>query len=311
MSEEDSGNPAVRLPNELSFDLDFPPLPRTMAEVTELVEDPDQDKPISVLKEIVASDPVVAPMVIQRVNSAFYGLRKRVETADQAVVLLGFEEVHRLVVTASLINLRSLFEADAHLVVYRQIMRQSIATALFARLLAEELHLPRGEMAYTAGLLHAVGRLVLLYNVPESYEALWGSSGDRQVPSAEDERAIFGSDYASLGAAGAEHWNLSSDLRDLIQHHPRPDRFAEEIPEEDEERADLVPLVRALRAARDLSAPYARILDEEVEEEDLEAPESLERLLEHRFTSTGQLMNRVAERREEIGEFVRMVLRQR
>jgi HD-like signal output (HDOD) protein len=239
-----------------------------------------------------------------------YDLESVTVTADQAVVLLGFEEVHRLVVTASLINLRSLFEGDAHLVVYRQIMRHSIATALFARLLAEELNLPRGEMAYTAGLLHAVGRLVLLYNVPETYEALWGSSGDRQVPSAEDERAIFGTDYASLGAAGAEHWNLSSDLRDLIRHHPEPDRLAQEIPVEDEERADLIPLVRALRAARDLGVPYARILDEEVEEEDLEVPESLGRLLEHRFTSTDQLMNRVTERREEIGQFVRMVLQQ-
>lgn len=303
MTDNSSRRPAVRLPDDITFDLDFPPLPRTMAEVTELVQ--DEERPIATLKEIVASDPVVAPMLIKRVNSAFYGLRKKVSTADQAVVLLGFEEVHRLVVTASLMNLRGLFEEDEHLVVYRQIMRHSVATASFARVLADELFLPGQDMAYTAGLLHAVGRLVLLYNVPESYEALWGSAQERDVPSVDEEEAIFGTNYAQLGALGAEEWNMSDELRDLIRYHPRPEALTEEA---DDEEPEYALLTLALKAARDLSVPYARLLDTSIEAGHLEAPSALAELAGSRGRSVDDLMDRVIEQQEEIGRFVEMVL---
>lgn len=305
MSDDSSQKPAVRLPSEISFDLDFPPLPRTMAEVTELVQDSEQERPISSLKEIVAGDPVVAPMVIKRVNSAFYGLRKKVSTAEQATVLLGFEEVHRLVVTASLMNLRGLFDSEEHLIVYRQIMRHSVATASFVRELAEELFLPGQEMAYTGGLLHAVGRLVLLYNVAETYEALWGSAGDREVPSVEDEEAIFGTNYAELGALGAEHWNMSDELRDLIRYHPDPGILADE---ENEKDPTYALLALALKASRDVSVPYARQLDSEVEPDDLEESAALVELAGVRNRSSAQLMDVLRDRQETIGRFVEMVL---
>lgn len=237
----DSGTPALGLPSDISFDPQFPPLPRTLAEVTRLLDEEDRTS-VHALKEIVRADPVVAPLVLRRVNSAYYGLRRHVTELDKAIVLLGFDEVYDIVETASLIQLEDLFESEESVTVFYQILRNSIGTAAFARFLGRYVDLGRSRYAYTAGLLHTVGQLVLLYNVAESYEGLWWSDAGLRAPSPEEEKAIYGSNYADIGATAADRWSFPKVHVAVIQYHIEPEGISD--------RREWYPLALTVRSAQ-------------------------------------------------------------
>ena len=97
--------PATRFQQEPNLEIRFPPLSRTVSEVSAVVdmaESPDTRR----LAEIVHADPVTAALVLRRINSAYYGLRRRFSNVQQAVALLGFLEVCDIVLTAGMLKLR-------------------------------------------------------------------------------------------------------------------------------------------------------------------------------------------------------------
>ena len=207
------------------LDLRFPPLPRTVAEVSSILaspEAPDTEK----LIEIVNQDPVVVATVLRRINSAYYGMKKKFGDLRKAVVMIGFIEVSNIVLTSSYINLRKLGSSEKELLVIDRIIRASIGTGYFANLIAQELNLPHKSVAFTAGLLHNVGRLVLLYNHLEAYLDLVDQTEDF-LPSTTQERNLLGIDHSSIGAIATQHWNFPDLLPRLIESYQTPGHLSE------------------------------------------------------------------------------------
>lgn len=217
-----SPEPDLKPELKLDLKLDLPPLPRTVSEVLRLLSEPKDDVDAAQLVEVVDSDPVVAAAVLRRINSAFYGMRRTISSVRKAVMLLGFLEVSNLVLTTGMTRFREAFSTSARASLFDRIMEISIGTGQFAWLLAEEYDLDAEGKAYTSGLLHSVGRLILLFNRPEDYASLWSSAQD-VLPAAERERATFGADYLMIGAAAAEEWQLPPVLGEVIAHQTTPD----------------------------------------------------------------------------------------
>lgn len=214
--------PAPLTPTPI-LDVNFPPLPRTVVEVAKLRRGTNEDPDTRKLVEIVYSDPVMAAAVLRRVNSAYYGLRNRVSDPGKAIFLLGFNEVCDIVQAASLIKLYSILKSERQGVIFDHILKVSIGAAYFARLLADNLRLPQRNLAYTTGLLHNMGRLVLLYNRPNDYEHLFdGITG--VLPSAESEHVVFETDHPTLGGMATERWHLMPEITEAIKHYPWPGR---------------------------------------------------------------------------------------
>ena len=245
--------------------------------VVDTAESPDTRR----LAEIVHADPVTAALVLRRINSAYYGLRRRFSNVQQAVALLGFLEVCDLVLTAGMLKLRDALHSDEQLVIFDHIMRISMGSAFYARRLATELDLPTRDHAFTASLLHAVGRLVFLYNRPSDYEALWYTQSEGLVPSAVDERLIFGTDHAEVGALAAEQWNLPPLVAETIRCYLAPERAPD-------------PDVRLLALTLSVSTSISEQLclhTEGPENVDLELPGALDVLAQE----TSQPLTQVAE----------------
>ena len=218
--------PATRFQRSPRLEIQFPPLPKTVREVSSIVdtaEGPDKRR----LAELVHADPVTAALVLRRINSAYYGLRRRFSNVRQAVGLLGFLEVCDIVLTAGMLRLRDVLRSEEQLAIFDRIMRVSMGSAFYARHLAVALELPARDHAFTVGLLHAVGRLVLLYDRPDDYEALWFIKDDGLAPSADEERLIFGIDHAEVGALAAEQWHLPPVVVETIRSYLEPDSVAE------------------------------------------------------------------------------------
>lgn len=211
--------PATRFEQSPILEIRFPPLPKTVIDVSNLLAEQSQVPDTHRLVEIVNEDPVVAVSVLRRINSAYYGMRRRVGDIQKSVFLLGFLEVCNIVLTAGMMKLKDVLHSNEQEQIFERIMQMSVGTAHYAQELSLFLQLPNRSTAYTAGLLHAVGRLVLLYNKPHDYEALWCTRDDGHAPSIEDERLIFGTDHTQLGALAADRWHLPPDLAFVIAHH--------------------------------------------------------------------------------------------
>jgi HD-like signal output (HDOD) protein len=219
--------PATRLERTPNFDMRFPPLPRTVAEVSKLVSAKADIPDTPLLVQVVNSDPVVAASVLRRINSAFYGVRRRVGDIQKAVFLLGFDEVCDIVLTSGMMKLRDVLNTDEQTRIFEEIMRMSVGTAAYAKKLATYLDLHEQNSAFTTGLLHTVGRLVLLYNRPDDYEALWCTNDYGFAPTVTSEQIIFGTDHAELGALAADSWHLPEFIVKVVRFYLTPGHIEE------------------------------------------------------------------------------------
>lgn len=222
MTETQRLSPAARAGRKPNFDIRFPPLPRSVADVTRLVAEVRDVPDIRRLVDIVNSDPVIAGSVLRRINSAYYGVRRPVGDVHKAVHLLGFEEVCDIVLTSGMMRLQDILPTSDQAKIFDQIMRMSVGTASFAKKLAVHLKLYQQSFAFTLGLLHTCGRLVLLYNRADDYEELWSTNGFGFAPTVTSEQIIFGTDHAELGAMAADSWHLPDFVVEVVREYLTP-----------------------------------------------------------------------------------------
>jgi two-component system, OmpR family, aerobic respiration control sensor histidine kinase ArcB len=204
-----------------------PPLPSTLPEIVQLLAGTERVPDTDRLVEILSRDSVAVSWVLRHVNSAYYSLVHKISSIERAVAMLGFDPVCNLVLTRVLTGAFSRLDSPKAVGIYRQIMKASAAAAAFSRSLAYYVNLPKPETAFTAGLLHQLGRLALLSSDSRLYTNLWedssSSSGKSQfVLDPEQERRAYGTDYTRLGAQIGREWQLPEDLLTVIRHHTNP-----------------------------------------------------------------------------------------
>ncbi len=204
------------------LELRFPPLPRTVSEVSALLAEQTDIPDTPRLIEIVHNDPVMAASVLKRINSAFFGIRRHVSDVNKAVRLLGFLEVCNIVLASAMMRLRDVVKTRTQEKIFEQIMQASVGTASYALELTNYLKIPYREIAFTSGILHASGRLVLLHNRPAEYERLWRSGVPGTMPTAESERAFFGVDHMLLGGMAVDHWHLPASVVQVVRSYLTP-----------------------------------------------------------------------------------------
>jgi putative nucleotidyltransferase with HDIG domain len=197
---------------------DLPSLPAVVMELLSSIEQENID--ISVLAKKVSYDQALTAKTLRLANSSASGLQVKVATIQQAITFLGFQTTRNLITAAAVTGcfpngLCPGFNDKAF-------WRHSIATAACARSLARRLRFNQ-DVAFTAGLLHDIGRLVLVTGHPQAYgEVLaWREKQDGEWLDAE--RAVLGIDHVVAGVALAEHWNFSDTMRQAIAYHHAPE----------------------------------------------------------------------------------------
>lgn len=172
------------------------------------------------IERLVRADAALSSEVLRIVNSPLYGLSSPVSSVKQALLLLGFDEVKRFVLAASMKSfLRPAFRLD----LLRGIWRHSLACAIVCEELSAACSTAgyRDDRAYTTGLLHDIGRLGLFVAHPEAYTSLL-EAGDRSLPVLEQERRQFGIDHCEAGHWIAANWGLPEELQSAAGCHHQP-----------------------------------------------------------------------------------------
>jgi putative nucleotidyltransferase with HDIG domain len=196
-------------------------LPSLSAVVMELLNNLDQDDAdIAILAKKVSHDQALTAKTLSLANSAGCGTQAKITTIQQAISFLGFKTVRNLITTAAMTSCfpdhgYSSFDNRAY-------WRHSIATAVCAKVLARHLRLNQ-DIAFTGGLLHDIGRLVLVTHFPLQYEHVLAYRAAHDCHWLDAERAVLGQDHVTTGLALAAHWNFSDTIRLAIAGHHAPD----------------------------------------------------------------------------------------
>jgi len=192
-------------------------LPSTTVRLLDLLEDADVE--VSAVLEIIEKDPSLTANLLKLCNSAYYGLRRRVGSVREALAMLGNRTVLTLAFATSMGDvLRG--PLRAYRLEKHALWHHSLGTALAASSLIQSAQKERRERAFTAGLMHDIGKLLLDGPLSEQLHQLPRDAAiDEQLAA---ERAILRYDHAMAGGALAEAWNFPADLTAAVRWHHEP-----------------------------------------------------------------------------------------
>ncbi|MED5594974.1 HDOD domain-containing protein [Janthinobacterium sp. P210006] len=197
-------------------------LPSLPVVVLELLSSMDQDDTdVHVLAQKIELDQALAAKTLRIANSSFYGMQSKVTSIPQAVSVLGFHSI-RTVVTAC--ALTSSFAPVGGGFDFQAFWRHSLATAIAARLLAPHLRV-NPETAFTAGLLHDLGTLVLVTRFPAEHALVRSHRQAHDCQMADAEVAVIGIDHAQVGSALAAYWKFPAAIQQAVADHHALERL--------------------------------------------------------------------------------------
>ena len=194
----------------------LPNVPEVVKELIQQLSDEDADYDEIAAK--VAKDPTLSVKILRLVNSAHYGLSRQVNSIDEAVVMVGFERLKTMVISSGLSGSVS-HEVDG--LDMARFWNESFEVGEICKLITDKTDKVDSGVAFTAGIISNIGRLLLHLTTPmraKAIQTLVDEGGDRCE--AEQQRLHFTSPEA--GAALLEMWKLPQDLCDGIRMQRDP-----------------------------------------------------------------------------------------
>lgn len=194
------------------------------------------------LVTLLNTDPAIVARILAAANSSVFGLSSHVDSMREAILVLGLEEIRSITLATAVVDRFNMKSANFD---PRMLWRHSLGVATCARLIAEQNQF-NAETAFTAGLLHDIGQLLLFAVAPQSFEEVLVRRQRLDETIIEAEQAVFGFDHAVAGGELLKKWRLPADIVDGILGHHDPERgdFGE--------MGDLIHVAEVLSHALDL-----------------------------------------------------------
>ncbi|WP_320040065.1 HDOD domain-containing protein [uncultured Desulfobacter sp.] len=213
----------LNLPSEsdiqavLTLDRDnLPSFPQVAAKLLELSK--DDTASLEEVAKIVETDPGISIRVLELVNSTFYGLNRKVTTLPDAVVILGLDEIKKLALGMAIFE--KIFKTG-HTKEFNRLMfwRHSLAVAVLSMKIAQKIQYQNPEEAYTAGLLHDVGKIFLDLQGHQKYGEFIKNLSKSTDLVIEKERSQIGLGHDDIGAFFCNRWQLPENLVLAVKYH--------------------------------------------------------------------------------------------
>jgi putative nucleotidyltransferase with HDIG domain len=196
----------------------LPSLPSVVMRVMQLAS--DEDTQASDFEKVIQQDPSLAAKVLKLVNSPFFGLRSKISSIPQAVVVLGFKSLRGIVIAA---KTSSFLDGQLHQYGLDTggLWKHSISVAATCHLLACEKQFDTGaqELVFVGGLLHDIGKIVLAPYIAEQkrdFDAALAQCGGDLVKTEEE---LIGISHSEVSGRMAAKWGLASELGALMRDH--------------------------------------------------------------------------------------------
>ncbi|ACS80920.1 response regulator [Maridesulfovibrio salexigens] len=183
-----------------------------------------EDVIISNIGKMIAEDMSMTAGLLKLVNSPFFGLYSKVTKPEQAVTLLGLDNLKGLVLGIHLFNSTKGAKIDFSI---EELGKHCQYTALMARAIikAEGGSNEQAEHTFLAGFLHDIGKLVLATSYPDEYRTILSIVRETNTPVPEAEKDILGFTHAEVGAYLLAIWGFDEDVVEAIYCHHSPQRL--------------------------------------------------------------------------------------
>jgi HD-like signal output (HDOD) protein len=194
----------------------LPQFPSLATKLLRLLAQEDVD--IKAVVGLIRSDSAMTSELLRIVNSPVYSFSGRISSIQSAVTLLGVDTVKSFALTVSM---KSYFQTMLRLDLLRRLWRYSLATAIVCEELSAACSPVRrsDDRAYTAGLLHDIGRLCLFVEHPAEYGAILQRDGVTEPEIIAEEQELFGADHCAVGSWLACNWGFPEELQAATAGH--------------------------------------------------------------------------------------------
>jgi len=198
---------------------DFPTLPPVYMKVVNAVNSPNASS--ESISEAIMGDIAVTAKLLQTVNSSFFGLEEKVSDISHAISILGIESVKNIVLA---IQVFGRIEDTDQQALIDQLWHHSMSVAVAAKRIAkyETRNEKKAEEAYTAGLFHDIGKLVLIKSLPNQYKEARELAAELGISHWEAEERIIGCNHADIGAYLLGRWGLPMNVLETTALHHNP-----------------------------------------------------------------------------------------
>lgn len=219
-------NDILNLPSQkemkriLNFDINkLPSFPQVAMKLLEASK--DETASLSDLSKIVETDPGISVRVLEIVNSAMYGLARKITTLSDAVVYLGLDEIKKLAFGMTVFE--NMFKSGRSKQFDRLLFwRHSLSTAILSSEIAALKGYPAPEEAYIAGLLHDIGKVFLDIQGKKNYGEFIESVSQSPDLVIEQERSLIGMGHDDTGAFFCNQWQLPEKFVAAVKYHHQP-----------------------------------------------------------------------------------------
>jgi HD-like signal output (HDOD) protein len=193
-------------------------LPTIPKVVQEVIESFNNDRvSVEEISKKLAADQVLSAKILRLANSSYYHVSRSIGTVDDAVLMLGFMTVRTLVVSTGLTGgFKSVAGFDL-----KKFWRYSMHTAVIAKWLAKQKK-TNSDFAFTVGMMHAIGQLVMHAAMPEKMLEVDKIAGALDARRFDVETNSFGYNFADVGAELAVRWKFPHEFATAIRSFPHP-----------------------------------------------------------------------------------------
>lgn len=211
---------------------DFPPIPSVILESIKLLNDPSAT--VKTIQEQILLDQSLTAFILKVANSALYGLMKEVTTVSYAINLMGYNTT-KSILTAYLS--KNLYSTRGGKFIQNVLWRHSISTAVLGKTIVEHLTMstppipstsptpvtpltpPTPEEAFIAGLLHDIGKGVLLKNKTDEFEKIVQLICNEDKTSIQAEQEVLGFTHVEVGFLLMQNWRFSERIIETLTYH--------------------------------------------------------------------------------------------
>jgi putative nucleotidyltransferase with HDIG domain len=197
----------------------LPTLPTVVARIAQLAT--DERTTAAEFERALTPDPALTANLLRLANSAHFGCTRRVTSVRQAVMLLGTRRLFELATSASFACIIP-ERLPGYDIEARSFWMHSVAVGVFCERLGARVGRSAPDLAFTAGLLHDIGKLVIGTYVAKDVGTLTSKVNEGGVSFIAAESEVLGADHARVGAEIAERWNLPLSIGVVARWHHDP-----------------------------------------------------------------------------------------
>jgi putative nucleotidyltransferase with HDIG domain len=196
------------------------PIPQVALKILRLINEEDHD--IKELTEEIRQDQVICAKTLKFCNSAIFGCIKKIDSLDHALAFLGFKNLVKLAISTLMGNFYGRSDSGYSLC-KGGLYHHAVGTAIISEKLANLTAKVKPGLAYTAGLLHDIGKVVLDQYIASAYPLFYRQLFEEETDFSSAEITNLGIDHTQVGSDLALSWSLPDSLIDTIRHHHKPE----------------------------------------------------------------------------------------